>query len=249
VLESVPRRVQALAGKKVIGASAGGNHTAVWTEEGDHAGISGSSGDLAIERSSLTEEGDHAGELNTFGIGNSGMLGHGGYQNESVPRLVQALVGKKVVGAAASEGHTSVWTVWLRLWQDRGRGVGTEVEAEVPNPGGGGRSTGGESDQDGQKPDTDGGRTPRIEDRRYKRNRRADTEEHGQAAKAAEAAEAEPRRKRKAQAEPEQAQDEENTGHVQEQATNRKQEGRTEGGGRVNNGPATRHSTRFASRP
>jgi len=41
----------------------------------------------------------------TFGLGH-----HGGEQREFVPRLVEALVGKKVVGAAASADHTAVWT-------------------------------------------------------------------------------------------------------------------------------------------
>ena len=75
--------VEALAGEKVIGAAAGSTHTAVWTEEG---------------------------ELFTFGWGGSGSLGHGGEQHESVPRLVEALAGKKVVGASAGHTHTVVWT-------------------------------------------------------------------------------------------------------------------------------------------
>jgi len=81
--ELVPRLVKALAGKKVIGVSAGGLHTAAWTEEG---------------------------ELFTFGHGDYGKLGHGGHQNELVPRLVGALTGKKVVGAAAGDSHAAVWT-------------------------------------------------------------------------------------------------------------------------------------------
>ena len=63
--ELVPRMIQTLAGKEVIGAAAGGNHTAAWTEEG---------------------------ELFTFGAGHSGRLGHGGDQHESLPRLVEALL-------------------------------------------------------------------------------------------------------------------------------------------------------------
>jgi len=53
-----------LAGRKVIGASAGELHTAAWTE---------------------------AGEAFTFGAGDNGILGHGGEENELVPRLVEAL--------------------------------------------------------------------------------------------------------------------------------------------------------------
>jgi hypothetical protein len=37
-------------------------------------------------------------------------LGHGGQQDELVPQLVKALVGKSVVGAAAGQYHTAVWT-------------------------------------------------------------------------------------------------------------------------------------------
>jgi len=81
--ELVPRLVEALSGKKVVGASGGRFHTAVWTETG---------------------------ELFTFGNGGNGRLGHAGEQNEPVPRLVEALVGKKVVGAATGDNHTVVWT-------------------------------------------------------------------------------------------------------------------------------------------
>ena len=79
----VPRMIEALAGKKVIGAAAGAEHTAVWTE---------------------------VGELFTFGNGHDQILGHGGEEGELVPRLVEALVRKKVIGAAASTNHTAVWT-------------------------------------------------------------------------------------------------------------------------------------------
>jgi len=81
--ECEPRLVEALVGKKVIGLSVGFGHTAVWTEEG---------------------------ELVTFGEGSWGKLGHGGTGDEGVPRLVEALVGKKVVGASADCDHTVLWT-------------------------------------------------------------------------------------------------------------------------------------------
>merc|ERR1711939_824174 len=70
-------------GKKAIGASAGRYHTAAWTD---------------------------AGELFTFGWSSSGQLGHGGKAEEHVPRLVEALGGKKMIGASAGERHTAVWT-------------------------------------------------------------------------------------------------------------------------------------------
>ena len=61
----MPRLVEALSGKKSIGASTGGVHIAAWTD---------------------------AGELFTFGCGYFGRLGHGGKENELVPRLVEALL-------------------------------------------------------------------------------------------------------------------------------------------------------------
>jgi regulator of chromosome condensation len=82
--EPVPRLVEALAGKKVAGAAAGSSHTVVWTE---------------------------GGEVYTFGVGDCGQLGHGGEEEEElVPRVVEALAGKRVVGAAAGGRHAVVWT-------------------------------------------------------------------------------------------------------------------------------------------
>ena len=49
-------------------------------------------------------------ELFTFGRGGDEKLGHGGKENEHVPRLVEALAGKKVIGAAAGYTHTAAWT-------------------------------------------------------------------------------------------------------------------------------------------
>jgi len=79
----VPRLVEALAGKKVVCAATGNARTPVWTA---------------------------AGELFIFGAGGSGQLGHGGEENELVPRLVEALAEKTVIGAAAGAYHTAVGT-------------------------------------------------------------------------------------------------------------------------------------------
>jgi alpha-tubulin suppressor-like RCC1 family protein len=85
--ESVPRLVEALAGKRVAGAAAGQYHSMVWTE---------------------------GGELHTFGDGYDGALGHGGLLSVFVPRVAYFLfylfAGKRVVGAAAGDIHTVVWT-------------------------------------------------------------------------------------------------------------------------------------------
>jgi len=133
--ESVPRLVAALVGKKVVGASAGSHHTAVWTDDGElftfgngHLGQLGHGGTLreyvprlvqalagkkvtgAVTGSHHTAVWTEEGELFTFGAGNHGMLGHGGKHDERVPRLVGALVGKKVIGTASGGRHTAVWT-------------------------------------------------------------------------------------------------------------------------------------------
>jgi len=39
-----------------------------------------------------------------------GMLGHGENQHELVPRLVEVMAGKKVIGAVAGFAHTAAWT-------------------------------------------------------------------------------------------------------------------------------------------
>ena len=64
-----------------------------------------------------------AGELFTFGKGQFGQLGHGGTQDELVPRLVTALAGKKVVGASAGGNHTAVWTEEGQLFTFESMGI------------------------------------------------------------------------------------------------------------------------------
>ena len=65
----------------MIGAAAGHAHTAVWTDDG---------------------------ELFTFGWGGRGNLGHGWEQHELVPRLVEALAGKRVIDGSTGCTHTVV---------------------------------------------------------------------------------------------------------------------------------------------
>ena len=83
--ELVPRLIEGvLVGKSVVGVAAGGYHTVVWTGEG---------------------------KAYSFGLGGDGQLGHGGEEDELVPRLIEGvLVGKRVVGVAAGGIHTMVWT-------------------------------------------------------------------------------------------------------------------------------------------
>jgi len=66
--ELVPMLVKALVRKKVIGAAPGAKHTVAWTDSG---------------------------ELFTLSCGMFGKLGHGGHQNELLPRLMGALAEKE----------------------------------------------------------------------------------------------------------------------------------------------------------
>jgi alpha-tubulin suppressor-like RCC1 family protein len=90
--ELVPRLIEGvLERKRVVGVATGSTHTVVWTDEG---------------------------KAYSFGNGWCGQLGHGAIKHEVVPKLIErndggfeaVLVGKRVVGAAAGEHHTVVWT-------------------------------------------------------------------------------------------------------------------------------------------
>ena len=67
----------------LAGVAAGGCYTVVFTEVGD---------------------------LYTFGDGENGQLGHGGTDDESVPRLVGGLAGQRVISATAGNNITAVAT-------------------------------------------------------------------------------------------------------------------------------------------
>jgi hypothetical protein len=88
----------------VVGAAADERHTAEWT---------------------------YAGELFTFGDG-----GHGVQEGEYVPRLVDTLVGKRVIGASAGQGDSSVDRVrralYLWEWGAWDAGHGGEENELVP---------------------------------------------------------------------------------------------------------------------
>ena len=92
--EEVPRRLDSLGPMQVVMASAGDGHTVVCTRQW---------------------------RVFTFGVGHDGQLGHGDLQRDeddhvdggivcSVPRLVDGLVGTRVVYVAASGDHTAVCT-------------------------------------------------------------------------------------------------------------------------------------------
>jgi alpha-tubulin suppressor-like RCC1 family protein len=114
---SVPKLVEALAGKKVVGASAGMYYTAVWTEVGELTfgygkldepeneyvprlveALAGKNVVGAAVGYNHTAVWTAPGELFTFGDGEYGQLGHGG------PLVYQTL---------------SLYRGWWRRWQGR----------------------------------------------------------------------------------------------------------------------------------
>ena len=136
--EKTPKRVDALAGKRIVQVAAGDEHTAVLTDTGElftfGRGDNGQLGhadnwddqDLPYSVSALAWKrivqvaagSDHTvalsseGEVFTFGRNKFGQLGHGDMacESERIPRRVDALVGRRVVQVAASSSHTAVLT-------------------------------------------------------------------------------------------------------------------------------------------
>ena len=135
-MERVPRLVEALAGEKVVGGAGGNSHSVVFTEagelftfgEGEFGKLGHGSndnelvprlvqGELAGKKVAGVAAGRYhtvvfteAGDLYTFGCGGHGKLGHGGTDDESVPRLVGGLAGQRVVSATAGGEFTAVAT-------------------------------------------------------------------------------------------------------------------------------------------
>ena len=136
--EFVPRLIEGvLVGKRVVGVAAGNQHTVVWTDKGKVYSFGyGDCGQLGhgdeedelvprliggvLERKrvvGVAAGGGHTvvwtnkGKAYSFGYGENGQLGHGGKEDELVPRLIEdVLVGKMVIGVAAGDEHTVVWT-------------------------------------------------------------------------------------------------------------------------------------------
>ena len=77
-VELRPRKIAALAGMDVTGGTSAGIHTALWTA---------------------------AGGLFTFGRGDFSVLGHGTLYDQPIPKQVEALSGKRVIGAATADSH------------------------------------------------------------------------------------------------------------------------------------------------
>ena len=78
--ELSPRRVEALDGVPVVGIACGVTHSVAWTTS----------------------------TMYTWGSGMFGALGHGGTENEPLPRVVEALTGRRIKGVAVDH-HTLAW--------------------------------------------------------------------------------------------------------------------------------------------
>lgn len=81
--QSLPKKVEALAGIKVKAIAAGDHYSLVLTE---------------------------AGEVYSFGYGLTGRLGHGDDENQSLPKKIEGLTGIIVKAIAAGGGHSLVLT-------------------------------------------------------------------------------------------------------------------------------------------
>ena len=79
----VPKVIEALRGVCVVAIAAGLHHSMVLTDEG---------------------------EVLSFGSGWHGRLGHGDWEDQLVPKAIEALRGRRLVAIAAGDGHSMVLT-------------------------------------------------------------------------------------------------------------------------------------------
>ena len=84
-----PKKVEALAGQRVVAVSAGGDHSLALTADG---------------------------AVWSWGWGRSGQLGHGNQQNQLQPKKVEALAGQRVVTVSAGQYHSLAITADGAVW-------------------------------------------------------------------------------------------------------------------------------------
>jgi len=106
----LPKKVEALAGRRAVAVLAGGEHSLALTADG---------------------------AVWSWGEGGFGRLGHGDWQNRLLPKKVEALAGQRVVAVAAGDFHslalTAVGAVWSWGEGDIGRlGHGDEQNQLLP---------------------------------------------------------------------------------------------------------------------
>jgi len=106
----LPKKVEALAGKRVLAVAAGWSHSLAITADG---------------------------AVWSWGAGGNGRLGHGDQQEQLLPKKVEALAGQRVVAVAAGWSHSLAITADGALWSwgfgGRGRlGHGDEQDQLLP---------------------------------------------------------------------------------------------------------------------
>ena len=79
--ELLPKKIEALAGRRVIAVSAGGVHSLALTADG---------------------------AVWSWGGGAFGQLGHGDHQDQPLPKKVEAFAGQRVVAVSAAGGNHSL---------------------------------------------------------------------------------------------------------------------------------------------
>jgi alpha-tubulin suppressor-like RCC1 family protein len=133
--QTLPKLIEAMRGKRVVQVSAGANHSLVLTESGavfsfGH-GAWGQLGHGNRERQNLPKLIEamrgkrvvqisagwrhnlvltESGEVYSFGWGYYGRLGHGDTEKQTLPKLMEALQGKRVVQVSAGCMHSLVLT-------------------------------------------------------------------------------------------------------------------------------------------
>ena len=85
----LPKKVEALAGQRVIAVSAGERHSLAITD---------------------------GGSVWSWGFGGQGRLGHGDTQNQLLPKKVEAFAGQRVVAVSAGARHSFALTVDSAVW-------------------------------------------------------------------------------------------------------------------------------------
>ena len=137
----LPKKIEALAGQRVVAVSAGDYHGLALTADGAvWSWGNGNHGKLGLgdtERQLLPKKvealagrrvvavataGDHSlaltadGAVWSWGYGGQGRLGHGDQQNQLLPKKIEAFAGQRVVAVAAGDAHSLAITADGAVW-------------------------------------------------------------------------------------------------------------------------------------